>query len=197
MTNYSNMKNATSSVRIIAGKWRSRKLTFPADIDTLRPTTDRIRETLFNWLQQAIIGARCLDLFSGSGSLSFEALSRGAKDVTAIDYSAKATDLIRKNCISLECDDLEIITANSLEWLQQSAGKKQFDIVFLDPPYDLKLLSECISLLLSGEFLTPGCIIYLESNQPLEEIELPECLPLIKSKKAGQVYFGVCKHVID
>lgn len=185
-----------NSFRIIAGTWRSRKLTFPGTVETLRPTKDRIRVTLFNWLQQKIIAANCLDLFAGSGALSFEALSRQAKTVTAIDKASEATRAMTDNCKLLECNNMEVITADAMHWLEQGAGQLQFDIVFLDPPFGENLLEDCCALLDSGNFLAPGALVYLESASSLEEINLPSRWNLLKHKKAGQVHFGVCEHII-
>lgn len=197
MTNHSIKGNTRNKFRIIGGNWRSRKLSFPEDVATLRPTPDRIRETLFNWLQIKISGARCLDLFAGSGALAFEALSRGAHSVIAIDQSSQVTNSLRDNCRLLACNDLTVVAADALHWLQQHAGKEQFDIIFLDPPYNMGLLPECIRLLDEGRFIAEGGVIYLEAGQPLENLLLPEHWQLLKSKKAGQVFYGVCEsHII-
>jgi len=115
MTNSSN-KNR-NLVRIIAGKWRSRKLPFVSAVESLRPTPDRVRETLFNWLQAQIIGARCLDLFAGSGALAFEACSRGAAKVTAIDNSSRVIQMLQQNCDLLNCTSIQLILADRMLWL--------------------------------------------------------------------------------
>jgi len=185
-----------NSFRIIAGTWRSRKLTFPGTVETLRPTKDRVRETLFNWLQQKIIGTSCLDLFAGSGALSFEALSRQAGKVTAIDNSPEATRMMTENCKLLDCNNMEVITADAMLWLEQYAGQFQFDIIFLDPPFGENLLEACCALLDSGNYLATGALVYLESAFSLEEINLPSHWSLLKHKKAGQVHYGVCEHII-
>lgn len=192
MTNHSTNNQGRNRYRIIGGEWRSRKLGFPGDVDSLRPTPDRVRETLFNWLQLTIAGARCLDLFAGSGALSFEALSRGAQHVTAVDMSPRATASLQANCTTLSCKDMSIVTADALQWLKRSANAAQYDIVFLDPPYKLDLLSECLGLLESGNLVKPGGVVYLESDRALESFTLPQNWVLAKSKKAGQVFYGVC-----
>lgn len=192
MTVGSNKNNARDKFRIIAGKWRSRKLSFPGDIPSLRPTTDRIRETVFNWLQLSTPGARCLDLFAGSGALAFEACSRGAGSVTALDISPRVTAMLRENCSLLDCDNMQVITADGLQWLRDNSGKTQFDIVFLDPPYALGLLPDCLKALESGNFLAPGAVIYMESDTDLDDLPLPGGWNLQKSRKAGQVFYGVC-----
>jgi len=180
-----------NSFRIIAGKWRSRRLSFPEDVDSLRPTTDRVRETLFNWLHQKIIGARCLDLFAGSGALAFEAASRGAALVTAIDASPKATDAIRRNSRLLDSNQIAIHTADALQWLDRHQTDKPFDVIFLDPPYNLQLLPDCIARLQKDGFTRPGTTIYVEADTSLEALEKPAHWTLTRSKKAGQVRYGV------
>ncbi|MDA9909084.1 16S rRNA (guanine(966)-N(2))-methyltransferase RsmD [Gammaproteobacteria bacterium] len=197
MTNSSSKNKSPNVIRIIAGKWRSRKLPFVSEVETLRPTPDRVRETVFNWLQAKIIGARCLDLFAGSGALAYEACSRGAATVTAIDNSSRVKQMLQDNCDLLNCTAMKIILADSLSWLEQPGNEGLYDIVFLDPPYSKNVLPECCRLLDAGNFLAPGCAIYLESDHPLEDIELPSSWRLLKSKKAGQVYYGVCERLIN
>lgn len=196
MTSYSKKSINRSKVRIIAGKWRSRLLSFAGDVETLRPTPDRVRETVFNWLQNKIAGARCLDLFAGSGALAFEACSREAASVTAIDNSREVVAIIRENCHLLDCLTMQVVHANSIDWLKNNAGIEPFDIVFLDPPYSLDLLADCCRLLESASMVKPGSVVYLESNSALESIQLPATWKWLRTKKAGQVYFGVCERVL-
>ncbi len=123
-------------IRIIAGKWRGRKITFPSTA-TLRPTPDRIRETLFNWLAPHIIDARCLDLFAGSGALSFEALSRGAGIVIALEKDTKVVASLKANAEILLADNIEILQTDSIHWMEIHAHLKEslessFDIIFLE-----------------------------------------------------------------
>ena len=193
MTNHSTNSGNRNRFRIIGGEWRSRKLGFPGDVEGLRPTADQIRETLFNWLQMTIAGAHCLDLFAGSGALSFEALSRGAASVTALDLSPKVTSSLRENCSILSCKNLEIIGADAMQWLRKQSGKAQYDVVFLDPPYRLNLLQDCLDLLVAGNFVNAGGMIYLESDRTLESLAFPAGCRLVKAKKAGQVFYGVCE----
>jgi 16S rRNA (guanine966-N2)-methyltransferase len=192
MNSHSSNKN---QFRIIAGKWRSRKLSFPGNVDSLRPTTDRIRETVFNWLQLQLPGARCLDLFAGSGALSFEACSRQAESVICLDKSVEATTRIAENCKTLGCDNMEVITADALKWLDGTSGLAKFDLVFLDPPFSGDLLNQCITQLDTGHFLSQGARIYIESGSPLDSLETPKHWNLLKQKKGGQVYFGVYESV--
>ena len=126
------MASSPGKIRIIAGKWRGRKLDV-IDAPGLRPTPDRIRETLFNWLQHEIVGARCLDLFAGTGALAFEALSRGAVEVTMIEADAKIVAALNKHAATLKSEEHIIQLADAMSWLKQ--GIKGFDIIFLDPPF--------------------------------------------------------------
>ncbi|TPW17985.1 MAG: methyltransferase, partial [Halothiobacillaceae bacterium] len=120
-----------NSLRIIGGTWRSRRLEFPT-VEQLRPTPDRVRETLFNWLQHRIGGARCLDLFAGSGALGFEALSRGANEVVFVEIDPAAVQALRANAQRLQADNAQIIHEEALRYLAKPADP--FDIIFLDPP---------------------------------------------------------------
>lgn len=197
MTDSSINKQNRNRFRIIGGEWRSRKLGFPGDVPSLRPTADRIRETLFNWLQEKIGGAVCLDLFAGSGALSFEACSRGARSVTAVDSSPRVAAALRENCRLLDCSSMHIVTADAIEWLRDNAGKGRYDIIFLDPPFSADMLPECCRLLDAGDFAAPGAIIYLESGRPLETLALPAGWRLLRSKNAGQVFYGFCERSIQ
>lgn len=195
MTTYSKKNASRNKVRIIAGKWRSRLLPFTGDVETLRPTPDRVRETVFNWLQNKIAGARCLDLFAGSGALAFEACSREAASVTAIDNSQEVVAMMKENCQLLDCQNMDVVHADSIAWLKKNTDIEPFDIVFLDPPYSLDLLADCCRLIESASLVKPGSIIYLESNSLLENLQLPATWKWLKAKKAGQVYFGVCERI--
>ncbi|MGY8790066.1 MAG: 16S rRNA (guanine(966)-N(2))-methyltransferase RsmD [Pseudomonadales bacterium] len=198
MNDYSSNKYFKNQFRIIAGKWRSRKISFPGNIETLRPTTDRIKETLFNWLQQKINASHCLDLFAGSGALALEACSRDAASVLALDSNSDATKALSENCNLLNCNNMNVITADAMKWLEQKQkGEYQFNIIFLDPPFGMNLLADCCALLEAGDFLAPGAIVYIESEKSLNDLALPDQWHLFKNKKAGQVFFGVCERVIN
>ena len=179
-------------LRIIGGEWRSRLLNF-ADIPDLRPTPDRVRETLFNWLQETIAGARCLDLFAGSGALGFEALSRGAREVVALELDGKAVAAIRQNAKLLQTEGMQLVQKNVLEWLQHNAEAQRFDVVFLDPPYSAGLYESCLRLLHEHGWLAPRAYVYLEADEDLERLKLPAGWELIRSKRAGGVYYGMCR----
>ncbi len=181
-----------NQLRIIAGLWRGRKIRFP-DHEGLRPTADRIRETLFNWLQGDIAGARCLDLFAGSGALSFEAASRGARCVVCVESDGAVYDCIRENLQNFSQTRIELIQQDALEFLGSVKLAHKMDIVFLDPPFAAGLLAQSCQLLEDRAWLNSRALIYLESAEALEALQLPENWRLIRSKKAGQVYYGLCQ----
>lgn len=174
-------------MRIIAGEWRSRQLPV-LDLTGLRPTTDRIRETLFNWLQNDVVGARCLDLFAGSGALGFEAASRGASSVLLLELQAAAADQLAANIQLLQAQNLQLIRASALDWLAQYQGEP-FDLVFVDPPFDSDLLEPVIRCLHQQQLLSAEACVYIEcaAGRPLPE--LPPGWQLTKQKKAGQVSY--------
>ncbi len=183
------MKHQLNQVRIIAGKWRGRRISFPS-VEGLRPTPDRVRETLFNWLSHLIVDAQCLDLFAGSGILSLEALSRGASQVVSVEKNLKAVSAMHDaaRLLSVEPNTWNVISGDVLFWLQQKAPLR-FDLVFLDSPYSLELLPVCIKYLSENGWLKPGSWVYFEHNHPIDENILPENWDLIKSKRAGHVYY--------
>ncbi len=173
-------------LRIIGGEYRSRQLSFPV-VDGLRPTGDRLRETLFNWLAADIAGARCLDLFCGSGALGFEALSRGASHVTFIDCSKTVTAAIEHNLEQLKSDNATVICTDSLAWL--ASTQQAFDIVFVDPPFSAGLLQQACALLEQQGIVSEGSQLYVE--QALDAIcdDLPSTWELTRDKQAGQVSY--------
>ena len=176
-------------LRIIGGEWRGRKLDFP-DHPGLRPTTDRVRETLFNWLAPIIRGARCLDLFAGSGAIGFEALSRGAGKVVMVEKDAHVAAQLRKNLALLKAGHGSVIHTNALEYLQGTPQK--FEVAFLDPPFGRDLLLPSCSLLELHGWLTDDARIYLESEKAVLPEELPAGWEMVKDKKAGQVHYYLC-----
>lgn len=148
-------------VRIIAGTWRGRRLPV-ADVPGLRPTPDRVRETLFNWLAPVIEGSRCLDLFAGTGALGLEAASRGAAHVSLVERDPRALAVLRANVGLLAAGDtVQVVAADALPWLR-SPPSAPFDLVFLDPPYDAGLLAPALAALLAGGWLAPTAWLYLE-----------------------------------
>jgi len=181
-----------NQIRIIAGKWRGRKISF-LDQEGLRPSPERVRETLFNWLQSDIVGAHCLDLFAGSGALALEAASRGAKKVNCLEINQEAVGSIKNNIALLQIDAISIIQQDAFKFLKNTESKLKYSLVFLDPPFNENMLEESCELLENNSWLTDSALIYLESNQALEKYVLPSNWMLIKQKKAGQVYYGLCK----
>ena len=184
---------APNRVRIIGGSHRGRKLAFP-DEPGLRPTPDRVRETLFNWLQPVIVGARCLDLFAGSGALGLEAASRGAVRVLLLDSAAAVVRQLRDNVRLLKLDQqVEVRQGQALRWLAGAA--EPFDIIFLDPPYASRLQGPCAKRLEAGGWLASGARVYLEADARGDLPELPPEWELIREKKAGQVRYCLLRRV--
>ncbi|OOZ42337.1 16S rRNA (guanine(966)-N(2))-methyltransferase RsmD [Solemya pervernicosa gill symbiont] len=171
-------------IRIIGGSWRGRKFPIP-DVEGLRPTPDRVRETLFNWLMPVLGGARCLDLYAGSGALGLEAASRGADRVVMVDRDHGVVRQLRHNIDTLKSDRVSVVQADALAYLERV--EQPFDIVFLDPPFRQELVAECCQRLESGGWLTANAHIYLELERELGEPQLPKGWSLLRSKVAGQV----------
>jgi 16S rRNA (guanine966-N2)-methyltransferase len=184
---------ATGSVRIIGGKWRSRNLRF-VSVDGLRPTGSRIRETLFNWLAPSIEGARCLDLFTGSGALCFEVLSRGADCCVAIEANSQAVSELRHNQAQLAADNLEIVSGDCQSFLERGNTNKPYDIIFLDPPFDMQLHKQASKLLISGNWLASKAQIYCEFPAT-EAQDLPLSWRLVKNKLAGNVRYCLFEYI--
>nr|WP_246194628.1 16S rRNA (guanine(966)-N(2))-methyltransferase RsmD [Allochromatium palmeri] len=176
-------------MRLIGGRHRGRRLSFP-DQPGLRPTPDRVRETLFNWVAPLIEGARCLDLFAGSGALGFEALSRGAGDVVLIERAAAVARQLRLNAELLGAANLQVHQADALAWLETTPGTP-FDLVFLDPPFAEDLLAPAIERLDRHGWLVPESRVYLEAPVHVGFPPLPESWELIRDKTAGQVRYGL------
>jgi 16S rRNA (guanine966-N2)-methyltransferase len=180
-----------NSLRIIGGGWRGRRVHFP-DSPGLRPTPDRVRETVFNWLQFSMSGARCLDLFAGSGALGFEALSRGAREVVFVDEAAAVVRSLR--------DELERLGGTArAEVLQTTAARylgqpgEAFDVIFLDPPFARDALAEPVALIEAAGRIKPGGWVYLESERESGAPLLPAEWDLVKSKSAGEVGYHLAR----
>ena len=180
-------RRSAQRLRIIGGQWRGRRLEFVA-LEGLRPTPDRVRETLFNWLQPLLPGARGLDLFAGSGALGLEALSRGAAQVVFIDSAATAVRQIEAHLSTLGSPDGHTRCADALGWLRD-ADVTPFDIVFLDPPFHRQLLAPAAALLAERGWLAPGARIYLEAALDEPPPELPASWECLREKRAGQVCY--------
>ena len=182
-------KQQENQLRIIAGRWRGRKLSF-APVPGLRPTPDRVRETLFNWLGPCIQGARCLDLFAGSGALGIEAASRGAAEVVMVDDDPVVVATLREQLQKLEFSDALLVQQDVNSWLKGKA--EPFDIVFLDPPFRENRLPSCIDLLEDNGWLAAGARAYIEAERTYTP-ELPNTWELYRSKNTGQVGYHLAR----
>jgi 16S rRNA (guanine966-N2)-methyltransferase len=178
-------------LRIVAGKWRSRLLDI-ADVPGLRPTSERIRETLFNWLAPHIHGARCLDLFAGTGALGLEALSRGAQEVVFVEKSPPAAKTLRANAALLEADGADVRQLDAMEFLRSGANSA-FDVVFLDPPFAADMLGDLCRLLDKASLVRSGSLVYLEDDRARAPVELPGGWSLLRSKTAGNVRYSLAQ----
>jgi 16S rRNA (guanine966-N2)-methyltransferase len=181
-----------NSVRIIGGVWRGRRVRFP-DVPGLRPTPDRVRETLFNWLQHSIAGTRCLDLFAGSGSLGLEALSRGAKEVIFVEQVPAAARALQEQLVQLGGDTKGRVLQMGAPRFLRTPGNA-FDIVFVDPPFGNNALAEYVPLLDSGNWIKGGGLIYLENERAAGLPGFPAHWELLKSKSAGEVGYHLARH---
>ncbi|MBL8510729.1 MAG: 16S rRNA (guanine(966)-N(2))-methyltransferase RsmD [Betaproteobacteria bacterium] len=179
-----------NQVRLIGGEWRRRIISFP-DLPGLRPTPDRVRETLFNWLGQTLTGRHCLDLFAGSGALGFEAASRGATRVVMIETERQAIASLRANQQKLSASACHIIAGDATRLV--AAMPDTFDVIFVDPPFHSGLLPVLLPLL--HRHLKPAGVIYAEWGQPINEVlvqhGLANTLQTIKTGKAGVAHFGL------
>jgi 16S rRNA (guanine966-N2)-methyltransferase len=174
-------------VRIIGGKWRGRIIKV-APRENLRPTLDRVRETLFNWLRPHIHNTKCLDCFAGSGILGLEAMSQGAESVTFIEKDEPCIKVLRESVSILEVESkCNIIRQDVLSWLVKQKFTNPFDVIFLDPPYDKDLFTPTLKLLQQSESIGPNTLIYFEDNQPLSKC--PDNFSILKQAKAGMVTF--------
>ena len=190
------MKTQSGKIRIIGGKYKGRNLHFPA-VNDLRPTPERIRETLFNWLAPYISGSHCLDLFAGSGALGFEAISRGAKNISFVESSRKASHAIEKNIQVLNSDCANVTNQDSINYLKHC--NRQFDIVFLDPPFKSSLLQSSIDLINEHDLINNTGWVYAEYSAHQQQ---PNCLSpwkIHRQTKAGDVRASLfqCQHDIS
>lgn len=189
MAKNSKSKNSnpqTGQVRVIAGKHRGRKL--PVLLaDGLRPTTDRVKETVFNWLMPYLVDAHCLDCFAGSGSLGFEAISRGAASVDFFELNKKASLQLKANVALLKEPNARVYQGNCLSLIKEN--KKTFDIVFIDPPFRQNLVKQVIEKLTVEQSLAAQATVYVETESELTELGIPTHWELLKEKVAGQVAY--------
>ena len=186
VTRRNNSKNR-GKVRITSGEWKNRNLEVP-DIDGLRPTSERVRETLFNWLMPSIHKSVCLDLFAGSGSLGFEALSRGAKHCTFVEKSKLAFSQIKTTRTSLNAVNSEVHNCDAIDFLS-SVHNHNFNLVFLDPPFSDDYLISSIESIHEYQLVSRGGYIYIEFNKDNDLSDLPDNWSVIRKKIYGNVCF--------
>jgi 16S rRNA (guanine966-N2)-methyltransferase len=177
------VRRPANRVRIIGGRWRSRLVKFPPTM-SLRPTPDRVRETLFNWLGQRLDGLKCLDLFAGSGALGFEAMSRGAARVVMVEREREVADALRANARELGGEGIDIVQADALAFLAND--KEKYDVVFLDPPYASDLAQRALERL--GPRLEGGARVYVETSAPLAP---GETWRAVREDRAGAVRYAL------
>jgi len=180
-------KSTDGFIRVISGQFRGRKLPVK-NVEGLRPTTDRIKETVFNWLMQDTRDATVLDCFAGSGGLGFEALSRFAKSTTFIELDASAAKQIEQNISTLKLENAQVKHTNSLSYLEQKNTNSPFNLVFVDPPFRKNLAQSSCDLLENNQWLSEDALIYVEVETELSSFSQPDNWLLIKEKKAGQVF---------
>jgi len=173
--------DSSTKIRIIGGKWRGRKLNV-IEAPGLRPTPDRIRETLFNWINKKIINARCLDLFSGTGALSFEALSRGASEVTMVESNPSIVKNLIKTADILESRHHYIECVDAISWLRRQT--RSFNIIFLDPPFGQGHVEKCCQIIYEQSLLDNDGIIYIESEK---DMDIPSVFKINKITYTKQV----------
>lgn len=175
-------------IRINAGVWRSRLLKFP-DVEGLRPSPERVRQTVFNWLGQDLTGQVCLDIFAGTGAFGFEALSRNAKYVTMVEYAKVASQSLSQNQVLLKAEHCQILNMDAMQFLANN--QQQFDVIFCDPPYQKQWLDKLLPVL--GKHLNVDGVLYAEAEY---EIESNEGWEVLKQSKSGNVYYHLLKSVI-
>jgi 16S rRNA (guanine966-N2)-methyltransferase len=177
-------------LRIIGGAWRGRRVRFPAG-PSIRPTPDRVRETVFNWIQSELAGSRCLDLFAGSGALGLEALSRGAREVVFVDVDPRVTRHLADTLRTLACDRGRVVRSEAGRYLEHAA--EPFDLIFLDPPYASGDLADACRRIEAGGWLSAGGAVYLEDAAAAGAPALPAGWTLVRSKRAGGVGYHLAR----
>ena len=183
-------RTKTNSIRIISGQWRGRRLPV-LDIEGLRPSTDRVRETLFNWLMHDVSGAHCLDLFAGSGALGLECLSRGASSTLFIESNKHVATQLQQYLQTLEAlNSGAVVLQSALSFLAKPASR-QFDLVFLDPPFDSSLLTQAIPLLVDNDWLAEGALVYIEQASKKDSEITPAGWSPYKEGKAGYCQYAL------
>ena len=181
--------SGTGKIRIIGGEWRGRRLTVAND-PGLRPTPDRVRETLFNWLAGIVPGSRCLDLFAGTGALGFEALSRGARGVVLVEKNTQLARRLEKTRSALGAGRAQIVNADAITWLARK--HEPFDVVFLDPPFRQEYVKKACALLANRGHLAPAAYVYTET-EPGAPTQAPG-LTALKQARAGRVEYRLYQY---
>jgi len=185
-----NKRTKSNTIRIISGQWRGRRLPVLTS-EGLRPTTDRVRETLFNWLMYDVPDAHCLDLFAGTGVLGLECLSRGAANVVFVEKSTPVAQTLRENLLVLDPQaTAQVVAGNAIDYLR-SEPPQTFDIVFLDPPFQSELLAEAIRHLQDRAWLHRGALVYVEQSSGEPQIEVPAQWQLHRNGRAGQSNYAL------
>lgn len=187
--------NQAGKVRIIGGQWRGRRLPVPS-LTGLRPTTDRVKEMLFNWLQGEVDGARCLDLFAGAGGLGFEAASRYAGHVTMLEKAKPVANQLQRNAETLKAENIQVICGDALQQTRQ-APDAPYQLILLDPPFGQGLLQQTIDQLVANGWLADNAWIYLEMEQDFGPLAIPHSWELHREKQAGQVRVMLYRHGDD
>ena len=178
-------KEKKGEIRITGGKWKGKKIYFDLN-DDLRPTPDRAKETLFNWLGQDLKKMYCLDLFSGTGALGFEAFSRGAEKVTFVERNKEYLQKIKKVYLEMsEKADCDFFSVECLEWIKNNNSGTKYDLIFIDPPFNKNLIHDLLTAILEKELLSKNGQIYFEFEKKLD-LEIPESLNLKKKKSLGK-----------
>lgn len=191
--NTAGYSRSLGEVRIIAGLWRGRKLSV-LNKEGLRPTSDRVRETLFNWLMPYIVDARCLDCYSGSGALGFEALSRHANYVLMLEKDTQISKQLIKNLSTLNSDKAKIKQTDTLNFLSQPITEIPFDIVFIDPPFHYGLAQQTIDKLATQPWLAQNALIYVEVEKENTTLTVPDTWQLLKEKSTQQVSYRLYQY---
>lgn len=181
------MKNQT--LRIISGKWKSRKINFSGSTEQLRPTSDRTKENLFNWIQYEIQNSRCLDLFSGSGNLGIESLSRGANSCTFIEKDKRAYQKIKKNLDILEANNVSVYNIDAFNYIKKN--KMTYDFIFLDPPFGKNIISKILNQLQLNKIISVRTKVYIEVEKNFNIEPIKKNWKIIKYKTTSEVQYAL------